>query len=394
MDAFVYNCPSCGGKVNYDVNEHKWNCEYCGNKYDALFAKNEEKELPNVENIKLTLYSFICENCGKRFVHDKENDKTCPNCAHLCSNNGTPFVASGIVDLSISNMYAKNCFFIETKGSSFFNDNLVLQYVNCDLYNGCVIVSYNNIIEKYIFINLLIPNLDYEDYRFIYEVGNIGLNQSDPFFNNNCENIKQKIISNGQFLNSIENKNYESDIVNQCVKSFAKKYNVTNLSKIIVDNNFNVKDGVYVPFYITTSKNNGDIYYQYVFGSEYMKRPILSFFKNAHRTSSVLLSLPKVNNSRKKANFCYNICSFLVSSCILSTIVLFSFFYLSDIMNDSLKIVLIIFCITYIIISILLYIYFSKKYQYYDRSICLTKEEYLEQIINNSNYVKVIKVNK
>ena len=44
-EVFVYNCPSCGGKVEYINN--KWHCTYCNNTYDALFAE-ENNSAPDV----------------------------------------------------------------------------------------------------------------------------------------------------------------------------------------------------------------------------------------------------------------------------------------------------------------------------------------------------------
>ena len=406
-ETFVYKCPSCGGKVSYLKDDHKWHCEYCKNTYESLFAQ-EEINLPEFKDLQVTLYSYDCQNCNKKFVSKKKSNAACTYCSHVEEKDGEPFVASGIVDLFYSKKDAERIFLEGTRefNNIEFNKDLKLQYINCDLYNGCVVVSYNNIVEKYIFVNLLIPNIEYEDYRFMYEVGNIGFADSFVLSDKKEEILEEKIILSGKDINSFVNKNFEQDIIDECVKSFAKKYSLSNKASIKADNYFKIKDGFYIPVYISKSIINNDDCYQYVFGSNKMTKNNDSFrFSNKN---GYIIELPKEKGSRLKTKYylswsgtLYVLTFISVAVFMISLIALLSnnqnivFSFLRPIYEtDGMPGILTAFSISLGIIFFILNQKCQKKVNYYESTIKLSKEEYFNQIINNSNYVKVIRVKK
>lgn len=401
MESFVYKCPNCGGNVKYSDTEHKWYCEYCKNTYSSLFAQ-EENPLPNYEELKLTLFGYTCPKCNRKYVSRESKNAQCTYCLHEENLNGIPFSASGIVDVSYSDRDALEGLRKEAKGlnPSLFNEKLKLQYINCDLYNGCIVLSYDNVVEKYILVNLLVPNIEYEDYRFMYEVGNIGFTNSFELSSIEKSTVENKFILKGEYINSFIDKNYEQDILNYCVNSFAKQYQINDISQIKVQKIFNVKDGFYVPFYVSKVNINNEDCYDYVFATN---RMIKRFDKR--ESTFTILELPSVPQSRKNTKFyniLYNISSKLTFFCAFALLILF---HMSNFMlpnynsfngqSDTFdKKILIYIDIVLIIIFSLIWHFSYKKYRYYEKTIKLSKEDYFDQIINNSNFVKRIKVKK
>lgn len=408
-EVFVYKCPNCGGKVDYIDN--KWHCSYCNNSYDALFATRENTPLPDYKNKPYELYGYFCNKCNKKFVSvDKENAK-CPNCNEQIEGQGKYFTASNIMNLSVNYQSALSMYQEDISDYSeynYFNEEPKLQYINCDLYNGFVKISYNDIKMKYIFVNLLIPNIDYEDYRFMYEVGNNGFQFSDIVSSDNQETKIGEFISSGEYLNSINDKKYEEDIVEECINDFLKKCNVSDKNLINVQRNFKVDDGFFIPFYISGYTVNNKTFHHYIFGSNNMSIIKKSFF-NRVKFANTIIELPEEKNAHKKAKY-YGLLSsiFQKISFFLFAISAFSVYAnlgsgssstsnipsKSEAIIHNYVIIGILTAIALFIVSFILYYIFYRKYNYYEKSICLTKEEYFEQIINNSNCVKIIKVKK
>ncbi len=381
-DTFTYKCPSCGGKVDYNEINHKWICEYCGNSYEALFVPKVIRTLPSIEERNFNLYSFQCDNCNQKYV-SKDSSSNCPNCNTKC--NGIMFKVSNIVDFNKPLAIAKAEYLRSISpvkkylDKSYFDFTFECQYFNCDLYNGYVVLEHNDNIRKFIFVNLLIPNIEYEDYRFMYEIGNIGVDNSRVLTSNSSEEIQSKIVKFGKIINSVVDKNYEQDIVNECVKIFAKELNITAIKDIKVEKNFNVEDGTFIPLYVKKISLNGKDYRQYIVG-------------NSNSPVNAIVEFPEEDDANNKAKK-YSLLSFISSA--ISVISFVSIIAVFKINIDS-PFLIIIFLISVILLSIfpaLSHIYYE-KYLYYIKTVKLTKDEYFNQIINNSNYVKILKVKK
>lgn len=396
METFIYKCPNCGGKVNYVNNQ--WHCDYCGNNYAALFETKEEKELPKYERVFYTLYSYTCPNCNRRVITTKEDGFTCSSCNQEFTGQGKPFRVANILTASVSIGEAKEQYERDIKkyDRSLFSNDLKLQFINCDLYNGYVKLSYGSIIEKYIFINFLIPNIEYEDYRFMYELGNIGLVDSKILNVEKRIGVCSTMINYQEYINSTEDINYENDIINECINDFAKKHGISDLNSIKMTNNFQISDGVYIPMYMSKSLKGNEPFYQYVFGNRSMSIMNKTFMTNK-KSGNTIIELPKKDNAHKKArmfNTLYQLLHVIMFFAIGATFMFLMSFIEAGIRATSFGYkFLLIAVITLIVTSILGYICY-KKYNFYEKSIQLTKEEYFDQIINNSNYVKVIKVKR
>ena len=380
MDTFIYKCPSCGGKVDYNSENHKWKCEYCGNSYESLF--NEEQiELPNIKTQKYILYLYKCHICQNKFLTSSEKEGICPNCQHVSNEVGKKICISNIIPTNRVQGFIYNEYLKEIKKyrkkipSEYFENNFEFQYINCDLYNGCVKVSYKNKSYKYIFLNLLVPNVEYEDYRFMFEVGNIGFASTKSLDVDN-ENIEERAIKNANYLNSFIDKDYKQEFIKACIYDFMKNNYLKTKDGITLEEDLEINDGFYIPMYIKKIQIGNKTYRQYKFGNIGVNN------------NNAILEFEEKKDSIKKIKI-FDLINKISLVAIAFITLLFFTFYSYYIKNTNLAII--IFIILYII---LFFTYFKSKSlkKYYFYSIKLTREEYFDQIINNSNYIiKVVK---
>ena len=234
------------------------------------------------------------------------------------------------------------------------------------------IFIYNNIKYKYIFVNLLVPNISYPDYRFMYEVGNIGINDSREYSNEEQDKLLPKIIEAGEYFTNIEDLNFENEIVTECMNDFCYKNSIFDPQNVQIEKELRINDGVYFPIYTKTV--NGER--QYVLG-------------NFNTTTNVVLQFPETPSSRSKTKTYEKLSAFFSTGAgLLAMATVYSLF--SGMVNFMLILLFIIGAISFFIF----YRIFNKKYEYFIKTIKISKEDYFKQIITNCNYVKVIKVKK
>ena len=282
-----------------------------------------------------------------------------------------------------------------------FYKNLELEFINCDLYNGVIKLSYNKITEKYIFFNLLIPNIDYDDYRFLYEVGNIGIAYTIEASDNDV--APRRLDSCSKYIKKICDKDYLNDLVNECIDIFSQKYKITNKDQIKVDNNLDVSEGFYIPVYKCDVNVNNEVYHQYVFGNSSSNNVFRgSLFFNPSDYQNTIIELPTnntdigtCNRTRIISTITQKLFWVTLILAIIAGMFLFSLStgsYYSNVYRGiqfgSL------FVIVLFIANVIILVWSTRKYYYYQKTIRLTKKEYFNQIINNSNYVRRLKVKK
>ena len=373
-ETFVYSCPNCGGKVTFLDDILKWKCDYCGNTYDALFAPKKSVDLSIMKEYKYTYYRYLCNNCNSKFLSSEQKDATCPKCNAQCLGDGKETTVSKVLDLDYAISEANMFYYDEVVkykkyiDEEYLKKDLNLEYINCDLYNGCVKISNKNTSKKYIFMNLLIPNIEYDDYRFMYEVGNIGIKNSKEYSKDKQETMESRIRQKVRFFTNVDDINYVDDIVSACLENFKKNTRGKD-DDIKVENNLSVSDGVYLPIYKKSVNNEN----QYVFGNK-------SALKNS------IIQFPSEDNGREKTKLYKAISSIFKTLSVASLVGVWVSF-------QVMTVYMIVFSIV-LLISFLLNLFFDKKYNYYIKTIKISKEEYFEQIINNCNYVKCIKVKK
>ena len=380
MDTFIYKCPSCGGKVEYNLENHKWKCEYCGNSYETLF--NEEQiELPNIKAQKYELYLYKCHICQNKFLSLSEKEGICTNCQNVSNEQGKKISISNIMPVNRVQGFIYNEYIKEIKKyrkkipPEYFENNFEFQYINCDLYNGCVKVSYNNKSFKYIFLNLLVPNVEYEDYRFMFEVGNIGFASTKSLDVDN-KNVEERAIRNANFFNSFIDKDYKQDFISACIYDFMKNNNLITKEGITVEEDLEINDGFYIPMYRKKIQIGNNIFRQYKFGNI------------GANNNNAILEFEGEKDSTKKVKIFDLINRVSLAAIVFMTLFFFGFFSYNI---EKTELVIVILIISYII---LFFTYFKSKAlrKYYFYSIKLTREEYFDQIINNSNYIiKVVK---
>ncbi len=93
-----YECPACGGMLEFDTASQMLKCPYCDTKYDveefrkrlaekqkkAEEAKDSRLEQSNAEWVDDNLLIYVCQSCGGEIIGDKTLGATsCP----FCGNN-------------------------------------------------------------------------------------------------------------------------------------------------------------------------------------------------------------------------------------------------------------------------------------------------------------------
>lgn len=81
----MYECPSCGGNLRFDIPSQKLSCKFCDSKFDAYAIK---KETDTVDNDYFETNVFGCPQCGGEMLSD-DNDVT-----SFCSYCGSANILS------------------------------------------------------------------------------------------------------------------------------------------------------------------------------------------------------------------------------------------------------------------------------------------------------------
>lgn len=406
-NVFVYKCPNCGGNVEYIDN--KWHCKYCNNTYNALFKPKENNPLPNLDEEEYILFKYECKKCNNNYVSKIDNNAPCDKCGEK-NIDGKKFVVNGIISCDILFDGARNEYalkidkFKKLIDNNFNEINLIGNYIYCDLYNGCIKISYNNFSEKIIFVNLLIPNLETDDYKFMYELGNIGISNSKvlSLSKMNCE---EEVIKNGSFIKNVESKDFKNEVINACVDNFCNKYGIQEKNKIKIEQNLHIKNGFLIPVYTNVVEINNQKYYQHIIGNKYISKKEKKYFTNNKKIDRTFFSFPTIEDAiakYRKSAFLNKIIKILLTVCIIPVLLLLflvfnAFISISNIIPNNIINIISIIAIVSVLIYIILFILFfktSKKKAFYYNSIKLSKDDYYKQIINNSNYVKIIKVKR
>lgn len=274
METFVYSCPSCGAKVDYNENTRLWECSYCGNIYEAVF-ENDGSNLPKIEDINYQIYRYNCDKCEQPFFSILEKDGLCNNCNNVVKKKGEPVtihnvikkdVEVGMVVQSYKNKLIKRS---EKIHNSYTGNNFVLAYFECDVYQGVIKFTYGNKTKKYIFADLLVPNIDYEDYRFMYEVAKTKVKISSHLDNKNVDlmPLTNNIVCSRTLIKADKSLIDEDTLVELCRNHFIINNNIGNINDIKEEKSLSCSKGTYIPFYVLEHNKNNIIYREYKFGN-------------------------------------------------------------------------------------------------------------------------------
>ena len=97
--------------------------------------------------------------CNNDYVSKNDKNAQCDKCGEV-NENGYKFEVSRLIPYDIYHGEARDEYthkINKFKGlidNKFFDINIIDNYIYCDLYSGCVKLSYNNYFEKIIFVNL------------------------------------------------------------------------------------------------------------------------------------------------------------------------------------------------------------------------------------------------
>ena len=398
-EVFVYKCPNCGGKVEF--KDSKWHCSYCNNVYDSLFANNDTKPLTDYKNEPIKLFSFTCSKCSEKYISKNDNE-SCPKCHEASFKSGIPFNVLNILDVNVPINVAQKEFQKKLGGYKkedirVYNNKFVLQYISCDSYNGIVELSYGDYALKYVLAGLLIPNIEYEDYSFMYELACYGCYNSQ---NIDKDLLVDKIISNSNKEIITEVKDYRQNIINECIKTFANKYEISDIDSIKVDESIEIDRGLFIPFYTSSCEFNNETYHQYVFGNEnaYLLK---KDFKGYQIKEEIIIELQKDENACiKKEKYKKVLKTFDIIIKMLPKLffLLIAFSMIAAVL-DIVEIFHYLFLFVYLFMFLLILggaVKFEMhiRYQLYEEKIKISKEELFNLIVNNSKSIKVIKVRK
>ncbi len=384
MDTYTYSCPNCGGKVEYDKKINKLKCCYCKKTFNNLFANKNEKDLPGMDMKELVMYYYTCDKCNHDYVSSINNASKCPYCKDL-NDDGIPFPVITFIDNSRSNKSINYIYEDELKSfpksirQKYMEGDFKLHYINCDVIDGFVEVKNDNKAIKYFFVNLVVPNIKFEDYRFMYEIGNAGIHHGNLKYN---YNISPDLINESIEIKLTSSKTIEKDLIKGCTTSFMKRYKLKSDKGITIYDDLNIKRGLFLPIQIKEINIDNQKCRQYVYGNNIVNEEIL-------------IETPSEDNLRRKyriSHFVHTISLFLLGLSFLGLVSSFIMRANGFLFNDGIS--SIYFIVMLLIFGLSLFSVFTlgKKAKYYYHARKLTKEEYFDQIINNSNYVKVFEV--
>ena len=261
----------------------------------------------------------------------------------------------------------------------------MFEYVNCDLLDGLVELKYNNKTKKYLFVNLVVPNLRYEDYRFMYELGNTGFKAKTTMNDYGVVILETADKYKKYLINQNTNNPHIEGIINTCIETFKKENGIDDDSKITVNNHVKIKKGYYIPIWVKKVVVNDEVCVQRIVA-------------NKEFNTQLYLQYPKIENAIQKeriAKFFQALFTLILVFSFVFSILFINlgtdFYFMQD---DWLFYSLLIGGIFSFIVSIIILVIASRKIALYSNSIVISKEKYYDQIVNNSNYVKILKGDK
>ena len=87
METVIYQCPNCGGSLQFDPDTQQYQCEYCQSQFDQLDMDKKAEEQNTQDYFSAMLYH--CPSCGAEIVTD---DTTAATFCFYCHN---PVVLTG-----------------------------------------------------------------------------------------------------------------------------------------------------------------------------------------------------------------------------------------------------------------------------------------------------------
>lgn len=384
---YVYKCPNCGGKVRFLKESYKWECEYCGNKYDHLFSEDNVTDLEDSDHF---MYFYKCPSCNYYFVSVSKLDK-CLYCNKKIDADGKAICVNNFINFDskydlnkkqIYELYLKKLFQVkEYIKDDYLNINFEFKHVLCDIYSGYVLLKYKYVIEKYLFFDLVIPNIDHDDYAFAYEITN-----NDSFVKPSYWDSRVEDVQNAAFiLEDYKEMDLKDELINACINNFSRKYKVVNKKEIKVDDNLN-KDGIVVlPIYIGKSNDC----YQYIKGNgDESLDPIIRFSKGTDVYNKLLKEKKKYSLASK---FEWISLIFVILAVFASMVS--SLLHFPDYSYTIIMMVIMLFG-TLSFMSGMIVRKKEKMAELFSHSELISKEDYYKKLINECNFVKIMKVNK
>ena len=384
---YFYNCPNCGGKAEFRKDIKKWECKYCGKIYDRLYINDNENS--HLDDKNHLMYIYKCSSCNKYFLSVASKLDKCLYCGKKMQSNGKEICNNNYIvfdnkrNLSIKQMYEiylNKLFLVKDYiKDDYLNINFEFKHIFCDIYNGYLLLKHNNIIEKYLFFDLIIPNINYDDYAFAYEITkNVSLTESG-YWNYEEEGIPYEALK----LEDYEEQNQKDELINVCINKFSKKYKIIDKKEIEIEDNLKNDGYAVLPIYIGKVNDN----YQYVKGNQAEEiEPIIRFSKGT-----------EVYNKLLKEKKLYKLFRCFEMISIILTASFFPLGFTASLFKnpDFVYMISVLLIIVFLPLSFICGKIYRKKEKFVELlnySEHLSKEEYYEKVINEVEFVKIMKV--
>ncbi len=225
---YTYKCPNCGAKVVYSNQAKHWKCEYCNNTYTSLYT-NENEELQPIEEYTTFNY-YYCKNC-KNGYYTREKDTKCFRCQSKIT--GQKEKITGTISRSYGSVEAASILndqfnrFRKYLPKNYFEPyTIVNTYLKSDLYSGFILITNGKNVIKYFFVNLLIPHLDTDNHKIIYDFANKGFSSIDNYEIDPKYNYPVDVTSHDMEVN---NDKIMDKILEACKYSFIEQFGNNNI---------------------------------------------------------------------------------------------------------------------------------------------------------------------
>ena len=394
--SFDYKCSNCGGTVQFDQLTKKWVCTYCNSVFDNLFINDDSKELEGASKGYLVHY-YYCDNCSNSF-YSADNLEDCFICHNHLNKTYCMIdnVISNTVNLDYASMSIHKALLPFSKKYNIDLNNIKskikYEYIKCFVFNGTINISNGRKSYNFLFLNLIYPFLNNNNYKVLYDFSNQGFNTVNnsitPFKMIGAKEFK---ISREENNRQLDDKEIRDKIIKECINKFSSMYGKKNIKvndKLTCDKNV-LLNVCYYP-YICNDKEYRT-YYINMYNRGYYNQ--LTTFGTKRKYGLVSVDLPKQENKSalsivfpKYTRILLLILS--VIGLIVSPFMLyFQFLISTEIIANKILGIIFVGSIIFLIISKILH-----KIAFKNEVLYEAKEDmYYKNIIRNSNFVKMIK---
>ena len=387
--SYTYKCHNCGGNVKYDESSNKWICDYCNSSYSNLFDV-EGEELESAKDDR-ELYYHYCESCNNSY-YSLEEQNTCYKCNNkviVSKEMISDIISESMSPSDLKQDFVSRLYNYKDKYSLDLNNLEVKdKYVKCDAYNGFIRVSNDKHSIEYVFLNVIRPYIDTDNYKILYDFSNEGFNS--------FKNV-EKIITNKNVPidkidkdRVIDNNDIKNKIIDTCIASFKKEYGNDNIK---VEESLKINKHMLIKLYYYSFVYNNKEYTSYFVQKDGSKN-VSKGTSKGKKDGFISVDIPKDDKITPK-DVVSNKNKYRITNGIGAIFSIIGIFCLLGYLLFSDSMVLLIVGIVLLLIGILTTTLIAKTikstYGELTDHISISEELYYKNLVNNSKFVKQIR---